>query len=73
MNPVMDGLLDKWDELKSAVRKHWDKLTDDDFAGLRGRTDELASLLQQRYGYARAQAVLEINNWLDGYDQLSGK
>lgn len=73
MDPGMDGLLDRWDELKSSVRKHWEKLTDDDLARLNGRTDEFASLLQQRYGYARAQAVLEINNWLYEYDQLSGK
>ncbi len=73
MDPGMDSLLDRWDEIKSSVRKHWEKLTDADLARLNGRTDEFASLLQQRYGYARAQAVLEIKNWLYEYDQLSGK
>ena len=33
-------------------------------AKLTGKQEELAGLLQQRYGYGKAQAETEINNWL---------
>jgi uncharacterized protein YjbJ (UPF0337 family) len=64
MDTTKDILFGKWHELKGQVRQKWAKLTDDDLARLSGKTEELAGVLQQRYGYARAQAELEINNWL---------
>jgi hypothetical protein len=32
---------------------------------LSGKTEELAGVLQQRYGYGKAQAETEISAWLD--------
>jgi uncharacterized protein YjbJ (UPF0337 family) len=63
-----DILFGKWHELKGQVRNQWGKLTDDDFARLSGKTEELAGALQQRYGYGKAQAEIEINNWLNSRD-----
>jgi uncharacterized protein YjbJ (UPF0337 family) len=51
------------------VRQQWGKLTDDDLTRLSGKTEELAGVLQQRYGYGKAQAEIEINNWLRDRDQ----
>jgi uncharacterized protein YjbJ (UPF0337 family) len=59
-----DILFGKWHELRGLVRQKWGKLTDDDFTRLSGRTEELAGVLQQRYGYSKAQAEMEIKNWL---------
>jgi uncharacterized protein YjbJ (UPF0337 family) len=64
MTANQDILFGKWHELKGLVRQQWGKLTDDDFARLSGKTEELAGVLQQRYGYGKAQAEIEINNWL---------
>jgi uncharacterized protein YjbJ (UPF0337 family) len=64
MDATRDILLGKWHELKGQVRQQWGKLTDDDFTRLSGKTEELVSVLQQRYGYGKAQAEIEINNWL---------
>ncbi len=64
MTANQDILFGKWRELKGLVRQQWGKLTDDDFARLSGKTEELAGVLQQRYGYGKAQAEIEINNWL---------
>jgi uncharacterized protein YjbJ (UPF0337 family) len=64
METNQDRLAEKWDELKGQVRQHWGKLTMTDVTSLNGKTEELAGLLQQRYGYGRAQAELEINDWL---------
>jgi uncharacterized protein YjbJ (UPF0337 family) len=64
MDTAKDNLLGKWPELKDQVRQHWGKLTDDDLTRLSGKTEELAGVLRQRYGYGKAQAEIEINNWL---------
>ena len=50
--------------LKSRVKQQWAKLTDKDLARLSGKTDELAGVLQRRYGYGKVQAEMEINHWL---------
>jgi hypothetical protein len=31
---------------------------------LNGKTDEFVAILRLRYGYGKAQAELEVNNWL---------
>jgi uncharacterized protein YjbJ (UPF0337 family) len=73
MDGTNDVLLGKWHVLKGQVRQQWAKLTDDDLARLSGKTEELAGVLQQRYGYGRAQAENEINNWLHEHDLHSKK
>lgn len=68
MDANKDVLLGKWHELKGQARQKWGKLTDDDVARLGGKTEELAGILQQRYGYSKAQAEIEINKWLRDHD-----
>lgn len=69
MNTTKDILIGRWHEVKGQVRKQWGKLTDDDLARLSGKTEELVGVLQQRYGYGKVQAEIEINNWLRNHDQ----
>jgi len=64
MDANQDILEGKWPELKSQVKQQWGKLTDDDIQRLSGKTEELTGVLRQRYGYGKAQAEMEINNWL---------
>jgi len=64
MDATKDILTGKWHELKGQVRQQWGKLTDDDLTRLSGKTEELTGVLQQRYGYAKAQAEKEISDWL---------
>ncbi|HEX7608942.1 MAG TPA: CsbD family protein [Candidatus Cryosericum sp.] len=64
MGATNDILLGRWHELKGHVREQWGKLTDDDLTKLSGKTEELSGVLQQRYGYDKAKAETEINNWL---------
>ena len=68
MDATQDILTGRWHELRGQVRQQWGKLTDDDLTRLSGKTVELAGLLQQRYGYAKAQAEKEINDWLSRCD-----
>ena len=51
------------------MRQKWGKITDDDFTRLSGKTEELAGVLRQRYGYGKAQAKIEINNWLRDHNE----
>jgi uncharacterized protein YjbJ (UPF0337 family) len=73
MDATKDVLLGKWHELKGQVRKQWGKLTDDDITRLSGKTEELSGVLQQRYGYSKAQAESEINKWLRNHDKRAKK
>lgn len=64
MTETNDVLQGKWHELKGQARQQWAKLTDDDVARMSGKSEELAGVLQQRYGYGKAQAENEIHDWL---------
>ena len=63
MEATKDILMGKWHELKGKVKNQWGKITDDDLTRMSGKTEELAGVLQQRYGYTRAQAEKEIDAW----------
>ncbi len=67
MDATKDILMGKWHELKGQVRNQWGKITDDDLTRLSGKAEELAGVLQQRYGYSRAQAEKEIDSWLHAH------
>ena len=69
MDATQDILQGKWPELKGQAKQQWGKLTDDDIQRLSGKTEELIGVLQQRYGYGKVQAEMEINNWLRDRDQ----
>jgi uncharacterized protein YjbJ (UPF0337 family) len=71
MDTTKDILFGKWHEIKGQARQKWGKLTDDDFTRLSGKTEELAGVLQQRYGYSKAQAEIEINTWLLDHTKTS--
>jgi uncharacterized protein YjbJ (UPF0337 family) len=49
-----------WQQFTDLVKEKWDKLTDEDLKTFSGQSEQLAGLLQEKYGYAREQAVKEI-------------
>jgi len=49
-----------WQQFTAMVKEEWDKLTDDDLTTFGGQSEQLACLLQKKYGYAREQADKEI-------------
>jgi uncharacterized protein YjbJ (UPF0337 family) len=63
-----DILEDRWPELQSHLKERWSKLSDADIAKLSGKQDELVVALGARYGYAQAQAVMEIQSWISDFD-----
>jgi uncharacterized protein YjbJ (UPF0337 family) len=59
-----DILQGQWPELKGQVKQRWGKLTTDNVQRLSGKMEDLVAVLQQRYGYGKVQAEIEINDWV---------
>ena len=53
----------KWKQYKGEVREKWGKLTDDDLTVIEGKQDQLAGILEKRYGYAKEQAKKDADNF----------
>jgi uncharacterized protein YjbJ (UPF0337 family) len=59
-----DRIEGNWLQFKDKLRQNWVKLTDEDITRVNGRRDELAARLQERYGFAKAEAEREIAAWV---------
>lgn len=53
----------RWQQLTGAVRDRWSALTEDDVRSVRGNTERLITVLQDRYGFARDEAIKELTAW----------
>jgi len=62
---VMSGM---WKQLKGQVKQQWGRLTDDDLDRISGKRDEVIGLIQERYGWERDRAEMEVNDFLKGRD-----
>lgn len=58
----------KWKQLKGSVRSEWGKLTDDDVEVIAGKRDMLLGKLQERYGYAKDEAIRAIDTFVAKLD-----
>ena len=58
-----DQIAGNWKQFKGKVKEKWGKLTDDDLTTIAGKRDQLAGLLQQKYGYAKEQAEQELTEF----------
>ena len=60
-----DILAGKWKQLRGEVKETWGELTDDEISQIEGRRDKLVGKLQEKYGYTRARAEEEVDDFLD--------
>jgi uncharacterized protein YjbJ (UPF0337 family) len=58
-----DQIKGNWKQFKGKVREKWGKLTDDDLEVIAGKKDQLVGMLQERYGYEKAQAEKELDEF----------
>lgn len=58
-----DRIEGSWKQVSGQVREQWGKLTDDDIDVVAGRRDQLAGLIQTRYGVAKDDAEKQIADW----------
>ena len=68
MNLNTDILEGKWKQLKGQAQQQWGKLTNDELDRISGKREELVGLVQERYGYARARAEEEVDDFLTSYN-----
>jgi uncharacterized protein YjbJ (UPF0337 family) len=60
-----DVLTGNWKQMRGKVKQTWGKLTDNDLTRIEGRFDELAGLVQERYGYTREKAEKEVTDFIE--------
>lgn len=65
-NDILKG---KWKQLTGSIKEKWGELTDDDIAEAEGNTEKLIGKVQAKYGYERAKAENEVNEWLASQDK----
>ncbi len=70
---AQDMLKGAWKQLKGSAKEQWGKLTDDDLMQIDGNKDKLIGKLQQRYGYSRAQAEKDYDQWMMAQDRNRGR
>lgn len=56
---VIEG---KWKQIKGSVKEKWGDLTDDELDQIGGNKDRLSGKLQEKYGWAKADADREIDD-----------
>jgi uncharacterized protein YjbJ (UPF0337 family) len=59
-----DQITGSWKQVQGQIKEKWGKLTDDDLTVIAGKRDQLAGLLQQKYGLAKDQAEKELDEFL---------
>jgi len=73
MNQTGNLLMGKWHELRGQARQHWGRITADDLTTLSGKIEELTGVLQQRYGFGKAQAKTEVDLWMYDLNRQESK
>lgn len=58
-----DRIEGQWKQFKGQARQKWGKLTDSDLDRVSGKREELAGVLQERYGYEKDRAEREIDEF----------
>lgn len=56
-----DQISGRWKQWAGQAKERWGKFTDDDLTRIAGRREHLAGLLQEKYGYVREKADMEID------------
>ena len=58
-----DQIEGKWKHLRSQLKEHYGKLTDDDLQLISGSRDKFVGKLQERYGIAKEEAQRRADEW----------
>jgi len=58
-----DQVQGNWKQVTGKIKEKWGKLTDNDLTTIAGKRDQLTGLLQMKYGYEKAQAEKELDEF----------
>ncbi|MCB1841639.1 MAG: CsbD family protein [Halioglobus sp.] len=53
----------KWKQLKGTIQQKWGQLTDDDIDRIKGKRQEFAGVMQEKYGVGKEQAEKEFDEF----------
>lgn len=59
-NFMDDRVKDEWLKISGRMRRHWPMLTESDVRSPAGDAEYLAERLQERYGFDRREALLQV-------------
>jgi len=54
----------QWKQVKGHIQMQWGKLTDDEVDQINGNKDILVGKIQEKYGYTKEKAQLEVDSWI---------
>ncbi|MEX2308995.1 MAG: CsbD family protein [Pirellulales bacterium] len=60
-----DQIKGDWQQLSRKLKEKWSMLTDADLKAIGGKRDQLEGVLQDRYGYAKDRAAMELDKFAD--------
>lgn len=60
-----DAIEGQWKQFRGKVREQWGKLTDDDLDVVAGKRDQLAGVIQKKYGVAKDEAERQVDEFAD--------
>jgi uncharacterized protein YjbJ (UPF0337 family) len=58
-----DQIEGNYKQFKGKVKEKWGKVTDDDLTTAAGKRDQLVGMLQKHYGYGKAEAERELDEF----------
>jgi uncharacterized protein YjbJ (UPF0337 family) len=58
-----DTIEGQWKQFRGKVREQWGKLTDDDLDVVAGKRDQLAGVIQRKYGVAKEEAERQVDEF----------
>jgi uncharacterized protein YjbJ (UPF0337 family) len=63
-----DQIEGNWKQFKGRAQQQWGELTDDDLDRAKGNRQELAGVIQERYGKSREEAEKMVDDWMASSD-----
>ena len=59
-----DQVEGRWKEIKGKAIEKWGELTDDELDQAAGKREQMAGLIQKKYGDSKADAERKVDDWL---------
>lgn len=67
MNLDADMLKSKWNDISHEARKRWDSISEKDLEKVKGNAAGLVSLVQERFGISKEDAVKKVEELMEKY------
>lgn len=58
-----DQIEGNWKQFKGQAQSKWGELTDDELQRAKGNRQEMAGIIQEKYGKTREEAEREVDSW----------